>query len=130
MKGALGQSREVEAAVRVHQYFGLRRQNIPLPRKHDLENATTSYALMEHHIAPTLPWNVDPLIHQADLPNIWGKTRGQIVALCKLVLSRTDAPHAFLFYGCKHERHHPSKTQGLHTCLARCGKGGRTCESE
>lgn len=73
MKGALGQSRqEVEAAVRVLQHFGRRRQDIPLPRKHDLEYATTSHALMEHHTALTLPQNVDPLIHQADLTQCLG----------------------------------------------------------
>lgn len=72
MKGALGQSGEVEATVRMPQYFGLR-QDIPLPRKHDLEYATISHALMQHYTALMLPWNDDPLIHQADLPNVWGK---------------------------------------------------------
>lgn len=73
MKGALGQSREVETAEKVHQYFGLRRQDTPLPRKRVLEYATTSHALMEHHRAPMLPWNVDSLIYQADLPSVWAK---------------------------------------------------------
>lgn len=131
MKGALGQSREVEATVRVHQYFGLR-QDIPLPRKRDLEYATTSHALMEHYTELMLPWNDDPLICQADFPSVWGKRWGQrlCVVLCKLMLSRIGTPHAFLFCGCRHQRHHPQKPQGLHTCLSRSEKWGRTCESE
>lgn len=71
-KAALGQSRqEVEAAVGVCQYFDLR-QEIPLPRKHDLQYATTSHAFMEHHAALMLPRHVAPLIPQADLCNVWG----------------------------------------------------------
>lgn len=35
MKGALGRLRqEVEAAVSVHQYFDLRREDIPSPKSH------------------------------------------------------------------------------------------------
>lgn len=65
----------MEAAVGVCQYFDLR-QEIPLPRKHDLQYATTSHAFMEHHAALMLPRHVAPLIPQADLRNVWGKRQG------------------------------------------------------